>query len=191
MSLRFWLSRYSSTFVITLEALFTMKTSAPRLKIFSATYPLIPFTNVTTAISADTAMTTPSSVRTERSLFAHRDCRAMRIASDVFINPAINVCLFESSRAASVAISRPSPLGIRTCTLRRLETSIIGELGAGSDGRSCLVYAGFAQAARERERKVRTPQSSVPDNVREERFKALRRKVPQRIYRRVLARASR
>ena len=29
------------------------------------------------------------------------------------------------------------------------------------------VDAGFARAARERGRKVRTPQSSVPDNVRE------------------------
>jgi len=33
------------------------------------------------------------------------------------------------------------------------------------------------------ERKVRTPQSSVPDNVREGGFKPVRRKVPQRIYR--------
>jgi hypothetical protein len=32
-------------------------------------------------------------------------------------------------------------------------------------------------------RKVRTPQSSVPDNVREGGFKAIRRKVPQKIYR--------
>jgi hypothetical protein len=34
-----------------------------------------------------------------------------------------------------------------------------------------------------RERKVRTPESSVPDNVREGGFKAVRRKVPQRRYR--------
>jgi len=34
-----------------------------------------------------------------------------------------------------------------------------------------------------RGRKVRTPQSSVPDNVREGRFKPVRRKVPQKIYR--------
>ena len=32
-------------------------------------------------------------------------------------------------------------------------------------------------------RKVRTPQSSVPDNVREVRFKPDRRKVPQKTYR--------
>ncbi len=35
-----------------------------------------------------------------------------------------------------------------------------------------------------RERKVRTPQSSVPDNVREAWFKPGRRKVPQKTYRR-------
>jgi len=35
-----------------------------------------------------------------------------------------------------------------------------------------------------RERKVRTPQSSVPDNVRDGRFKPAGRKVPQRLYRR-------
>jgi len=46
-----------------------------------------------------------------------------------------------------------------------------------------VVDAGFSRAARPGERKVRTPQSSVPDNVREDGFKAIRRKVPQRIYR--------
>ena len=34
-----------------------------------------------------------------------------------------------------------------------------------------------------RQRKVRTPQSSVPDNVREAGFKISRRKVPQKTYR--------
>jgi hypothetical protein len=34
-----------------------------------------------------------------------------------------------------------------------------------------------------RGRKVRTPQSSVPDNVREAGFKSGRRKVPQKTYR--------
>jgi len=34
-----------------------------------------------------------------------------------------------------------------------------------------------------RGRKVRTPQSSVPDNVRDGGFKSVRRKVQQRIYR--------
>jgi hypothetical protein len=46
-----------------------------------------------------------------------------------------------------------------------------------------IVDAGFPRAARFRERKVRTPQSSVPDNVREGGVKATLRKVPQRIYR--------
>jgi hypothetical protein len=44
--------------------------------------------------------------------------------------------------------------------------------------------AGVSRAALPRERKVRTPQSSVPDNVREGGVKATLRKVPQRIYRR-------
>src|SRR5438270_29021 len=47
-----------------------------------------------------------------------------------------------------------------------------------------VVDAGVSRAARPRERKVRTPQSSVPDNVREGGFKATLRKVPQKIYRR-------
>jgi hypothetical protein len=49
---------------------------------------------------------------------------------------------------------------------------IMFRLAAGPDGRS-------PQGGR----KVRTPQSSVPDNVREAGFKPVRRKVPQRIYR--------
>jgi len=47
-------------------------------------------------------------------------------------------------------------------------------LAAGPDGRSSELQDG---------RKVRTPQSSVPDNVREGRFKPVRRKVPQKTYR--------
>ena len=39
-----------------------------------------------------------------------------------------------------------------------------------------------------RERKVRTPQGSVPDNVRDRGVKAVRRRVPQRKYRLRLAR---
>ena len=46
-----------------------------------------------------------------------------------------------------------------------------------------IVDAGDSRAARSRERKVRTPQSSVPDNVREGEFKLTLRKVPQKIYR--------
>ena len=43
--------------------------------------------------------------------------------------------------------------------------------------------AGIPRAARLEERKVRTPQSSVPDNVRDASFKAGGRKVPQKTYR--------
>jgi len=39
-------------------------------------------------------------------------------------------------------------------------------------------------ASMARGRKVRTPQGSVPDNVRDLRFKVQRRPVQQRIYRR-------
>ena len=72
--------------VITFGAFERMKTSAPRLNIFSATYPLMPLTKVTTAITAATPITTPSRVSRERSLFAHSDCRAMRMASTVFMS---------------------------------------------------------------------------------------------------------
>jgi hypothetical protein len=42
---------------------------------------------------------------------------------------------------------------------------------------------GFIPGRAGRERKVRTPQSSVPDNVREDGWKSIRRKVPQKTYR--------
>src|SRR4051812_22173683 len=45
----------------------------------------MPFTKVTTAMTAATPMTTPSKVSTDRSLFAHNDCRAMRMASRLFM----------------------------------------------------------------------------------------------------------
>src|SRR5258708_5261583 len=63
--------------------------------------------------------------------------------------------------------------------------TIIVTVDAGPDG--CCLFPeqrGYPRLAGLRERKVRTPQSSVPDNVRESGFKAVRRKVPQRIYRR-------
>src|SRR5271155_2412830 len=41
----------------------------------------MPFTNVTTAMTLATPMTTPSRVRTERSLFAQSDCSAIFTAS--------------------------------------------------------------------------------------------------------------
>ena len=43
--------------------------------------------------------------------------------------------------------------------------------------------AGVSSGCAARGRKVRTPQSSVPDNVREGVFKGVRRKVPQKTYR--------
>src|SRR5947209_2425442 len=63
-----------------------MPTSAPSVTTFSATYAFSPLMNVTTAITAATPMTIPSSVKTVRSLFAHNDARAMRIDSAKFMN---------------------------------------------------------------------------------------------------------
>src|SRR5579862_1919596 len=45
----------------------------------------MPLTNVTTAMTAATPITTPSSVNAERSLFAQSDCSASRMASVIFI----------------------------------------------------------------------------------------------------------
>src|SRR5437588_12626926 len=63
-----------------------MPTSAPSVTTFSATYAFSPLMNVTTAITAATPITIPSSVKTDRSLFAHNDARAMRIDSAKFMN---------------------------------------------------------------------------------------------------------
>src|SRR6476620_4332792 len=59
-------------------------------------------------------------------------------------------------------------------SLRSVTAKIMfaGELGGRCRGVKTL-----------RERKVRTPQGSVPDNVRDSGFKAGRRPVPQKIYR--------
>src|ERR1039458_10393931 len=45
----------------------------------------MPLTNVTTAITAATPITTPSKVSAERSLFAHNDRNAILIASEMFM----------------------------------------------------------------------------------------------------------
>ena len=45
----------------------------------------MPLTNVTTAITAATPITTPSSVSTDLSLLAHSESRAIRIASVIFM----------------------------------------------------------------------------------------------------------
>src|SRR5437870_3525324 len=86
--LRFSASRKCSTFVSTGENFDMMKTSAPRLKIFPATYPSIPATKVTTAITAATPITIASTDSTERSLLAHNDWNATRMASAIFMNQA-------------------------------------------------------------------------------------------------------
>src|SRR5271170_6271416 len=59
----------------------TVNTSAPYLENFVVTYVFAPLTSVTTAMTLATPMTTPSSVSTERSLFAHSDCSAIFTAS--------------------------------------------------------------------------------------------------------------
>src|SRR5437867_11010244 len=87
--------------VITGDILLMMKTSAPRLKTFSATYPLMPLTNVTTAMTAATPITTPSSVKAERSLFAQSDCKAIRMASRKFIGWPVLRCSRERVRFKS------------------------------------------------------------------------------------------
>jgi hypothetical protein len=73
--------------VMTGEILLTIKTSVPSLKTRSATYRSRPLVKVTTAMTAATAITTPSIVRKDRSLLAHNDCRAIRIASLEVIAP--------------------------------------------------------------------------------------------------------
>src|SRR5580704_9782877 len=108
-SLRFSPSRYLSILVAAGETLKTINTSAPRLKILVATYPLMPLTKVTTAITAATPITTPSSVSTERSLFAHSDRNAILIASEIFMGQVAGVgCQhsgIEQSLSPRVAIS--------------------------------------------------------------------------------------
>src|SRR6266446_10860194 len=61
------------------------KTSAPRRKTRVATYWLAPLIRLTTAITAATPITTPTSVSTLRSLCAHRLEAEMATASDKFI----------------------------------------------------------------------------------------------------------
>src|ERR1700676_4545314 len=51
----------------------------------------MPFTNVTTGITAATPITTPSKVSAERSLFAHNDRNAILMASVTFIGQVAGV----------------------------------------------------------------------------------------------------
>src|SRR6267378_4181419 len=85
MRLRFWNSSQSSTLVMMEGCLERPKTSAPRRKTRVATYRLAPLMRLTTAMTAATPITTPISVRTLRSLCAHRLEAEMATASDKFI----------------------------------------------------------------------------------------------------------
>src|SRR5208337_341335 len=105
MSLRLLPSMNWSGSAMTLGILLTMNTSAPRLKTFSATYPLIPLTKVTTAMTADTPITTPNSVSTDLSLLAQSDSRAIRIASEV----VISACPWTVSESPSLAVFYAPP----------------------------------------------------------------------------------
>src|SRR6266478_2711073 len=86
MRLRFWNSSQSSTLVIIEGCLDTPKTSAPRRKTRVATYWFAPLIKLTTAITAATPITTPRSVRTLRSLCAHKLDVAIFTASEKFID---------------------------------------------------------------------------------------------------------
>src|ERR1700733_4421002 len=64
----------------------TPKTSAPRRKTRVATYWFAPLIRLTTAITAATPITTPSSVRTLLNLWAHRLEVEIATASEKFID---------------------------------------------------------------------------------------------------------
>src|SRR5437016_12854037 len=85
MRLRFWNSSQSSTFLMMDGCLDKPKTSAPRRNTRVATYRFAPLIKLTTAMTADTPMTTPTSVRTLRSLCAHRLDVEMATASEKFM----------------------------------------------------------------------------------------------------------
>src|ERR1700686_502882 len=63
----------------------------------------MPLTNVTTAITAATPITTPSRVSAERSLFAHNDRNAILIASVMFMRSGLRAA------ALRLPLSRPDP----------------------------------------------------------------------------------
>src|SRR6516164_5510821 len=85
MRLRFWNSSQSSTLVMIDGCLDNPKTSAPNRNTRVATYWFAPLIKLTTAMTADTPMTTPTSVRTLRSLCAQRLEVEMATASEKFI----------------------------------------------------------------------------------------------------------
>src|SRR5438552_3451844 len=86
MRLRFWNSSQSSTLVMIDGCLDNPKTSAPSRNTRVATYWFAPLIKLTTAITAATPITTPSSVSALRSLCAHRLDVDMATASPKFID---------------------------------------------------------------------------------------------------------
>src|SRR6516164_3938314 len=85
MRLRFWNSSQSSTLVMIDGCLDNPKTSAPNRNTRVATYWFAPLIKLTTAMTADTPMTTPTRVRTLRSLCAHRLEVEIATASEKFM----------------------------------------------------------------------------------------------------------
>src|SRR5581483_12186829 len=145
----------------------------------------MPETNVTTAMTAPTPMTTPSNVSTERSLFAQSDCSATRMASLMFMNVLVQARSLGGTasvyQCGGSARCRNAVGRIGSVFRKELFCGIYNETVGSRTGRPL-------PALRCRERKVRTPQSSVPDNVRERtqagRVGSARRKVPQKTNRR-------
>src|SRR6267154_3228561 len=85
MRLRFWNSSQSSTLVMMDGCLERPKISAPRRKTRVATYWFAPLMRLTTAMTAATPITTPTSVRTLRSLWAQRLEAEIATASERFM----------------------------------------------------------------------------------------------------------
>src|SRR6185312_814345 len=82
MLVRFWNFRYSSMVMKVCGILVMVTTLAPKVLILVVTKRRAPLVRVTTIMSEATAITTPITVRIERSLFAQRDCSATLKASE-------------------------------------------------------------------------------------------------------------
>src|SRR5271157_4920932 len=87
----------------------------------------MPLTKVTTAITAATPMTTPNRVSAERSLFAHSDSRAMRMASTMVTGRNLQIhhyifaaglgvlsCCVEGRTARFAILARAFPLQLQS-----------------------------------------------------------------------------
>src|SRR6267154_3892535 len=138
--LRFWNSSQSSTLVMIEGCWERPKTSAPRRKTRVATYWFAPLIRLTTAITAATPITTPTSVRTLRSLCAQRLEAEMATASERFIvvgrgiDPGDTNAPHPNIRAYS----------FRYFNSRSLQSSAL--LGNGS--KACFLTASAWQASR-------------------------------------------